>query len=394
MTQPVRLVAAIIFCNTFALGAFPVLLPDIGRQTGYDDLALGMLAGAFGLARLLADLPAGFFLARFLRPAVVVAAIAMTLGNLLLVSGQTLWVLVLGRGLYGAGHATLLLSCLLTVARFAASSRHSFSLNLVEFSGMLGMLLGMTIVALLPDGWPWQRALLLGSCPQLVGLLLVLPLVRVIGAGGPEQAAAQTQAGQRPPRWIELVDLNRLTLLAWTSGCVLAVAWAAVGQFILPLRAARDFELSRVGVAMLLALPQVVDLCVLLPLGRLADRVSRVRLLGLILLVLSVGIAAMAFGSFVWAVLGCALFGIGLAAWMLPVSLLGRPPSARAAAWRVSLHRACVDLGVFFGPLAAGLLADAGHLWLAGAIAALALLGTGVALLLHERAGRGLQASA
>lgn len=388
VTQPVRIVAAIIFCNTFALGAFPVLLPDIGLQTGYGDVALGVLAGAFGFARLLADLPAGLLLSRYLRRALVLGAVALTLGNLLLGTAGTLPLMVLGRGLYGAGHATLLLGGLLTVARFAANSRHAFSLNVVEFSGMLGMLLGMVIVAMLPAGWPWQRTLLIASAAQIVGLLLMPALLRVVrGDDMTAVAVAAPMSGAAVRlRWTELVGFNRLTGLAWLSGCVLAIAWAAVGQFILPLRAARDFELSRIGVAMLLALPQVVDLCVLLPLGRLADRVSRARLLGLILLVLSVGIAAMAFGNFGWAVFGCALFGIGLAAWMLPVSLLGRPATAHGAAWRVSLHRTCVDAGVFFGPLAAGLLAEAGLLWVAGVVATLGLLVTGAALLLHDRA--------
>jgi predicted MFS family arabinose efflux permease len=92
----------------------------------------------------------------------------------------------------------------------------------------------------------------------------------------------------------------------------------------------------------------------------------------------------MAFGSFAWAVFGCALFGIGLAAWMLPISLLGRPSSPRAAALRVSLHRTFVDAGVFFGPLGAGLLAESGLLWVAGIASAVGLLGVGVALLAHD----------
>jgi hypothetical protein len=277
---------------------------------------------------------------------------------------------------------------LITVSRFAATSGHAFSLNVVEFSGMLGMLLGMLLVAVLPDGWPWQRALMLASAPQLIGLFLLPALLRVVGSGEPTPSATPLEcAGDGPadtPRWHELISLNRLMMLAWVSGFVLAVAWAAVGQFILPLRAAREFDLSRIGVAMMLALPQVVDLCFLLPLGRLADRVSRVRLLGVILLVLSVGIAAMAFGNFAWAVFGCALFGIGLAAWMLPISLLGRPSSPRAAALRVSLHRTFVDAGVFFGPLCAGLLAEAGLLWVAGIASAAGLLVVGAALLVHD----------
>jgi MFS family permease len=388
VTRPVALVAAIIFSNTFALGAFPVLLPDIGSQSGFDDAALGMLAGAFGFARLLTDIPAGLLLARHLRSALIAGMLALSLGNLCLVSGGPFAVLVLGRGLYGAGHASVLLACLLIISSRAAASRHGFSLNVFEFSGMLGMLLGMLIVAALPADWSWRNALLLASAPQLLGLALLPSLLREIaqdrgGAFGVGQAAQSTDQNERG--WLADLAINRITVLAWTSGCLLAVAWAAVGQFILPLRAAREFELSRFGIALLLALPQVVDLCVLLPLGRLADRVSRARLLGMILLGLTAGVAAMAFGGFGWAIFGCALFGLGLAAWMLPVGLLGRPTSPRAGALRVSLHRTFVDVGVFFGPLGAGLLADAGHLWLAGVVACAGLLLMGLALLAYAR---------
>ena len=42
MTRPVVLLCLLIFGNTFAVGAFPVLLPDIGRAVGVDDFALGV----------------------------------------------------------------------------------------------------------------------------------------------------------------------------------------------------------------------------------------------------------------------------------------------------------------------------------------------------------------
>lgn len=388
VTRPVALVAAITFCNTFAIGAFPVLLPDIGSEAGFDDVVLGMLAGAFGLARLIADIPAGLLIAHHLRRAMLLGALCLSLGNLLLVSGGPLPVLLAGRALYGAGHALAMLSGLLTVARFAGQGAHGFSLNVYEFSGMTGMLLGMALVAVLPGTWSWHLTLLVASLPQFVGVALLpwllreMPPDRVVAA---ESAAANLSSGGGRVPVREILGLSRLTVLAYLAGCMIAVAWAAVGQFILPLRAARDFELSREGVALLLAVPQVFDVCLLLPVGKLADRVSRVRLLGFILLLLCAGVAAMAFGSLSFALVGCALFGLGLASWMLPVGLLGRPASPRSAAWRTALYRVCIDIGVFFGPLISGVLAKRGHLWMMGAFCALGLLGLSVALFQYAR---------
>jgi len=61
-------------------------------------------------------------------------------------------------------------------------------------------------------------------------------------------------------------------------GIVLALAWSAVSQFLLPLRGTREFGLDRGGVSGLLMLAQLVDLAALLPVGRLADGLERDRL--------------------------------------------------------------------------------------------------------------------
>ena len=48
-----RLLAALcamVFASTFSIGAFPALLPEIGRDAGLEDWQLGTLAGAYGLA--------------------------------------------------------------------------------------------------------------------------------------------------------------------------------------------------------------------------------------------------------------------------------------------------------------------------------------------------------
>jgi MFS family permease len=176
-----------------------------------------------------------------------------------------------------------------------------------------------------------------------------------------------------------------MTLLAFATGAVIALTWSALGQFILPLRAAREFDLPRTGVSMLLAIPQVVDVMLLLPIGALADRRSRARVLGTVLLVLSAGIVAVAFGSLPWVVAGCLLFGLGLAAWMLPVGLINRDSPPSRVAWRTALYRVGVDAGVFLGPVLSGVLAERGVLWLVGSTCSGLLLLLGIGLLIEDK---------
>ena len=60
------LLCAVSFLTTFSIGAFPSLLPEVARSARLPDWQLGLFAGAFGFARMVADLPVGLFIFRHL----------------------------------------------------------------------------------------------------------------------------------------------------------------------------------------------------------------------------------------------------------------------------------------------------------------------------------------
>ena len=385
MDRAVTLLCLIVFGNTFSIGAFPVLLPEIGRSAGVDDAMLGAIAGAFGLARVFADLPAGLFITHHLRRAIVLGTASLAVGLLCLASGGPPWLLILGRALFGVGHAFGMLSGITVVVRHA--SRPGFALNALEMSAMLGVLGGMVCAGFLPADWPWNKTLLVAALPQFLGMLALPALLKAVPLephdGNPRPWFSRGHSLEGPDAGRS--RLSRLTLLAFATGAVIALTWSALGQFILPLRAAREFDLPRTGVSILLAIPQVVDVLLLLPIGALADRRSRARVLGTVLLVLAIGIVAVAFGSLPWVVAGCVLFGVGLAAWMLPLGLINRDSPPSRVAWRTALYRVGVDSGVFLGPVLSGVLAERGVLWLVGCSCAGLLVLLGIGLLIEDR---------
>jgi hypothetical protein len=62
------------------------------------------------------------------------------------------------------------------------------------------------------------------------------------------------------------------------------------------------------------------------------------------------------FGTLPVVVAGCALFGLSMSGWMLPLSLLRRETEPEHVAWRTGLYRVCVDGGIFLGPVLSGVL--------------------------------------
>jgi MFS family permease len=349
------LLCVLVFCNTFCIGAFGPLLPEIGRTQALPDWQLGVLAGSFGLARMIADVPSGALAGRRLATTLVVSPALILAGILLLATGGPFPVLVLGRGLTGLGHTLAMVGGLTAILQNDHGPSASVRLNVFEFSGMLGVLGGLGTVGLLPASWGWPLSLAVTSAPLLASLALA-PWLRRRFPDEPRRRDPST-AADRPGA---PAPISPIVWMMFGVGAIMGLGWSAVSQFLIPLRGAREFGLDRGGVSGLLALSQLVDLIVLLPVGWLADRVGRMPVLGGVLVLLGLGAWGAGLGSLPYAVAGCVLFGIGMAGWMLPLGVIREHIELHTLAWRTGLYRVGVDAAGFLGPLLCGVLGE-GH---------------------------------
>jgi MFS family permease len=380
----IALLCLTIFSNTFSIGAFPAVLPDMARGAGLADWQLGVVAGAFGFARMLADVPVGLFLTHHLRRAVVLAALALAAGVLLLTTGGPFPVLVAGRVLMGVGHALGMVAGLTAILRFQTGMALASALNAYELSAMLGMLGGTVVMSALPAGLRWNLAYLATCAAQLLGVLVVPLLLAALPRGEADAPGPLFARGVTTGAQAVAAPVTPLLVLAVAAGATVALAYSTIEQFMIPVRASREFDLPRAGVARLLMVMQLFDIVALVPVGLLADRRGARPVLGAILLLLAVGHVRVSFGALPAVVAGCALFGLGMAGWMLPLSVLRRETPPERVAWRTALYRVSVDGGMFLGPFLAGLL-GARHAGVLAGAAAAALAATGALLL--ARAG-------
>lgn len=379
----IALLCATMFGSTFSIGAFPALLPELAAS-GLADWQLGIVAGTFGFARMVADVPVGFLIAHHLKRALLISPLLLLAGMLTLtLGGDSLTSLLLGRAIMGVAHALGMVAGLTAILRYQTSAVAS-ALNAFEFSAVLGLLGGTVVMGTLPSWLPWNLAYLVSCAPQLLGVVLIpavletLPLVTdarrlVARQQAPPDAAVRPSTG---------------VALAFVAGAAIAITYATLEQFVIPLRGSREFGLDRRGVAHLLLTAQVCDLACLLPVGFLADRLGGRRVLSVVMLVFGVATALIAFGSFALVTVGCVLFGIGMSGWTMPLGLLrgGTPPGQLG--WRTALYRVGVDSGMFLGPFLSGLLAAHWSGLLPGLLVA-TLAGLGV-ILLQDRAARRL----
>lgn len=365
------LLCALLFCNTFGVGAFGPLLPEIGRTQMLADWQLGMAAAAFGFARMAAAMPTGMLVARRLSSTLVAAPAVLIVGLLLVVSAGPFPVLLAGRFVLGVAHTLTMVAGLTAILLEEQGRGASLRLNTFEFSGMLGLLGGLCVVGVMPTAWGWKVSLALATTPALIPLFLAPAMGRAFpGAPRAERGGAAADARAAVRR-----GDTRVVALMFGAGMVFALSWSAVSAFVIPIRGAREFGLSRTGISWLLAMAQVLDLAILIPVGRLADRVGRGLMLGAVCIVLGLGTLGVGLGSFPLFALGCACFGLGLGGWMLPLGVIREHTPVSRLAWRTGLYRVAVDSAIFLGPLVAGILEGGGQQTF------LALIGCGALLL-------------
>src|SRR5262249_38930543 len=115
----------------------------------------------------------------------------------------------------------------------------------------------------------------------------------------------------------------------------------------------------------------------------LVDRLGVERVLGPIMIVFGLGTFFTALGGFAFVVVGCALCGIGMAGWPLPLGLLRRETESAQIGWRTAVYRGGVDGALFLGPMLSGLMADAAP-YLLPAMCATALIAIGGVLLIRR----------
>lgn len=385
MSSRALLVSLCVICgaNTFSIGGFPALLPEISSVGGLADWELGILTGVFGFARMVADIPAGLFIQHRLRRALMIAPLGIVVGVLCLGAGGPFWVLVLGRGLMAVGHTLGMLAGITAILRYGVSRRLGSSLNVYEFSAMIGMLGGVLLIGALPTALPWNVALILTCSPQLVGVAMLPIALRALPRDG-AIAEPATDAPMPVPASTTTRGPSSLVVLAFAAGAAIALTYTTVEQFILPLRASREFGLGRSGVSYLLMTTQLTDLLALLPVGLLADRRGVGRMLGTVLFAFAIGAVLIGFGPLPLMVLGCSFFGLGMAGWMLPLGVVRSVTSPERIGWLVTLYRVNVDAGMFLGPFVSGVLglARAGTL---SVVLALVLSAIALGLLRHPR---------
>lgn len=350
------------------------LLPVLGAMRADLNLSyseLGVVVSAFGLARLLTDIPAGTLARRWNPRSVLLIGFAVSaVGSALGVLAATAWQVAVVRFLIGVASSTaqaMILAWLVGGAgrsvrgRVMARSEAFFSVAGLLIPALGGVLAG-------PLGW--RVAFVLGAVAAAGGFLAVLVFTRASGAAQSvglttrptthEGSPLSADDAPSPSGWGALRLGGRVLIAAYIATFVVFFSRNGLLNAVLPVLGSDRFHLSPFEIGILFSTMNAVSIGVVLLGGRIADRLGRVRLLapGLAVLLVCQLLILTVHDSVTYIVVGL-VQAVSYFVNPLPTAVLGDSLPARARPQGIAVYRAVSDLALLCAPAAMGVALQA-----------------------------------
>ena len=358
-----------VFLVMLSLGVISPMLKDIQHDLGVSYGAIAWGVGAFAVARLLADLPAGLAAERYPRALVLlVGSLAVCGGSLVAAWSGDLQTFILARVFSGIGSAitsTVGLTVILDAAapdhRGRASARYHSALG-------AGAFVGPGFGGLLATLGDWRLALAGAGIAAFVSSVTLLLVYR--------SRALEPVAMDVPLRSpIEETRLGwiRPVLLAATPAYLAAFAIfftrGAAAFTLIPLAGRDAAGLSAFTLSMVLMGSAGFTTLIGPWVGSLSERKGRERLLVPGLLVMAIGtLCSVATHGPLLFIGGVGIAAFAAATFSLPSSMIVDRVPAHLRGRAIGLYRVIGDAALSLGPLIAGIVVDASGFVAAGLV--------------------------
>jgi MFS family permease len=357
------------------------LLPSIGDELSLSAADLGILTMAFGIGRLLTDVPAG----RLADGAAAGTAFALAGG---LVAG----------GSFALAAAQMSIEAYAAAFALGVGSSIANTTGMTVFSGVprgrRGTAMAVYSACLL--GGQSFGPVLSGACAALgswrtaevaAGVLGLGTMGFLLARGRPTRARRSTGGAARPGPAPASVTRPAERVVLYGISFVVFFTLAAMPQTLVPIIGADAFGLSAGAIGLALGLGGICRFTGALSGGVASDRLGRKAALVPGLALNAIGIALLAIDGDVWLwVLGIVLMSLGSFGVSVAATILADQSRSGSVGRRLGRFRFYGDLGVIAGPAIAGaLFAYAGRGTAVLVVAALpAALAVAAALVLTE----------
>ncbi len=342
-------------------GVVSPLLPRLRQTLGASYPQIGWVNAAFGVSRLLTDVPAGWLLRRRSPSLLVFLGMGiLAVGNLLAARAGSIHGVIAGRAVAGFGYSAAVIGTLTLLAALATEASRARIFSLYEFLIVAGLALSTAIAGIAAEWGGWRAGFVLG----VVLAVLALAAAAASFSGGTLAVRPPSPADRQvapPPAALESRARGLATSLILLLSFVLSYAWTGLFYTLYPLYGGEHLSLGTGAVGVAMSTGYLADLAFLFPYGWMADRRGRVPvLLAGVLLIAFTALALPLSGSELTYLVVGAFVGVGFACWGLPPALLTDWVSPDSRGMILGVYRFMVDLGFILGPWTVSLVLEGG----------------------------------
>jgi MFS family permease len=364
----------LVICGSTVLvmagqGVVGPVLPIYADNFGVSTAVVGLTFTAFGLARLLLNVPAGLWADRAGRRVLLIGGPLITaIGMIGSGLAPTIWVLLLWRLVAGAGSALYMTGAQIYLIDIAGDAQRARYIATNQGALLVGVSVGPAVGGLLADAYGLRAPfLVVGAGALLTGLYGFLRLPETLGTRPgdkpgeePGDGVGSTPSARRKlPPW-EFVLSRQFVAIGVVTFAIFSVR-SGFRQTLVPLVGVDKYGLDPGDLGLLFTMLGVVGLVLVGPAGWAADRFGRkptivppgyLGAVGIVIAALAPSPTWFAVGLLISSI-GTGVSGPAPAAFVADIA----PPDLRGSA--MGLYRTWGDLGLVLAPLLAGLLADA-----------------------------------
>ena len=257
-----------IFATVTGVGIVVPLLPVYAHDLGASGFFIGMIFGAFSLART-------FFLPYFGRlsdlkgrkPLIIPGLLAYALISLGFVFVKDVNVLIILRFFQGIASAMLMPIIQAYVGDITPAGNEGFSMGLFNMSMFCGLSLGPLLGGVIHDRFSLEASFICMGLLALIGFFLCLFLLP------PTRSEKYISSGKSPSKWKQLFfnrDIVSIFVFRFSHILCIGIVWA-----FLPLYAKLKFSTSSSAIGLLIMLGVLVSGALHVPMGLLADKMSK-----------------------------------------------------------------------------------------------------------------------
>ena len=364
-------VATIVFAVAVAAFARIPLLPDIGSDLSLTAGEIGLLTTAFGLGRLLTDLPAGR-LADAVVPTVGLtgAGLLLALSCAVLASAEAFTVALGASALIGCASALTNTTGMYVFATAADAHRRGASMAIYVTALMSGQIVGPALGGAIGSVAGWRPAIAVSAAIG-AGVAAVCGVLWWRAHAGPRAAARTAHArasdsattATGPPRR----ELFALALAPFAT----FFGMAGLTQTLIPLIGSGELDFSASAIGLAIGAGAALRFASAWVAGVASDRLSRRVVLVPSLVLMAAGAAVLALASNVvtWgaSILLVALGSSGVS--VAAAAVADRVPAPELGR-ELGVFRLVGDLGLVLGPIVTGFIYQASGPRVAGLAAA------------------------